>query len=94
VRLAEYGDDKLISRSQAKRLLSRLEVFKSILLDFKGVVTIGQAFADQVFRVFAEEHPEIELYSINGNSEVKRMIIRAKSNELPELISGQLKDGA
>lgn len=79
VELAQYGDDKLVSRSQAKRLLARVELFKTVILDFASVTTIGQAFADEIFRVFAMQHPNIELTSIHANSEVKRMIERAKS---------------
>jgi hypothetical protein len=72
VNLAQYGNDKLISRSQAKRVVSRLELFKTILFDFTGVPSIGQAFADEIFRVFANEHPTISLLSIHANSEVQR----------------------
>jgi hypothetical protein len=79
VKLAQYGNDKLISRSQAKRLLARVELFKTVLFDFSSVPSIGQAFADEIFRVFRLKHPEIELVSIHANSEVKRMIERAKS---------------
>jgi hypothetical protein len=46
----------------------------SLVLDFKGVVLIGQAFADEVFRVFALAHPEVELIPLNANKEVRRMI--------------------
>jgi hypothetical protein len=53
VRLAQYGEDKLVSRSQAKRLLARVERFKTVIFDFTEVESIGQAFADEVFRVFA-----------------------------------------
>lgn len=79
VDLAQYGDDKLVSRSQAKRLLARVELFKTVMLDFTGVATVGQAFADEIFRVFANQHPSIDLTSTHANSEVKRMIERAKS---------------
>jgi len=79
VKLAKYGDDNLISRSQAKRLLARIELFKIVILDFKEVPTIGQAFADEVFRVFPNEHPNTQLLPINTNSEVKRMIERVTS---------------
>lgn len=83
IRLAQYGNDKLISRSQAKRVVGRLEVFKTVLFDFKGVPTIGQAFADEIFRVFANEHPNISVYPANANSEVLRMIERVKSAPIP-----------
>ena len=76
VNLAQYGNDKLISRSQAKRVVARLDLFKTILFDFTGVPTIGQAFADEIFRVFANQHPSIALLPIHANSEVSRMITR------------------
>jgi anti-sigma regulatory factor (Ser/Thr protein kinase) len=74
VRLAQYGDDNLVSRSQAKRLIVRFEKFRTVVLDFKGVALIGQAFADEVFRVFALAHPEVELNPLNANKEVSQMI--------------------
>lgn len=86
VRLAQYGNDKLISRSQAKRLLARIELFKVVVLDFSRVPTIGQAFADEIFRVFANEHPGVELVPIHETSEVKRMIARARSGPEGEAI--------
>jgi len=79
VRLAQYGNDKLVSRSQAKRLLARVELFKVVIFDFTDVPTIGQAFADELFRVFANEHPGISLIPVHANSAVKRMVGRAKS---------------
>ncbi len=79
VRLAKYGDDNLISRSQAKRLLARVELFKVVVFDFDKVPSIGQAFADEVFRVFSIEHPNTQLQAIHASSEVKRMIDRVKT---------------
>jgi hypothetical protein len=81
VKLTQYGDDNLVSRSQAKRLLARIEKFKVVILDFSEVASIGQAFADEVFRVFARRHPEIEITPIKTTAEVKRMIARAKSHD-------------
>ena len=78
--LARYGDENLVSRSQAKRLLARFEKFKEILLDFNNVDSIGQAFADEIFRVFTSQHPNIHLYYINTNKQVETMIIRVKSS--------------
>lgn len=84
VKLAQYGNDKLISRSQAKRVLSRVELFKIVIFDFDGVEIIGQAFADEIFRVFAKTHPEIQLHVAKANSAVKRMIERAKTGGTEE----------
>jgi hypothetical protein len=77
VKLMQYGDDQLVSRSQAKRLMSRFDRFKTVVLDFQDVPSIGQAFADEVFRVFQAEHPEIEIVAIRANEEVTRMMNRA-----------------
>ncbi|HEX4332842.1 MAG TPA: DUF4325 domain-containing protein [Usitatibacter sp.] len=79
VRLAQYGNDQLISRSQAKRLLARVELFKIVVFDFRDVPAIGQAFADEIFRVFANSHPDIELDPIHTSSEVRRMIDRVRA---------------
>ncbi len=77
VELAQYGNEALMSRSQAKRVLARIEKFKVVIFDFKGVETIGQAFADEIFRVFAQNHPAIELTPVNANPDVQAMISRA-----------------
>jgi len=74
VKLAREGDEKLISRSQAKRILARLSLFKTVIFDFAEVASIGSSFADQIFRVFARHHPEIEVVAIHANPEVQRMI--------------------
>jgi anti-sigma regulatory factor (Ser/Thr protein kinase) len=77
VALAKYGDENLVSRSQAKRLLARVDRFKEIVFDFKGVETIGQAFADEIFRVFQRQNPQIHLHPMNANEQVQGMISRA-----------------
>lgn len=77
--LAAYGDENLISRSQAKRLLARFDKFKEIVLDFEKVDKIGQAFADEIFRVFTNSHPEISLYPINRSEQIQNMIQRARN---------------
>lgn len=78
VKLATYGSESLISRSQAKRLLARVERFKTAFFDFKNVDMIGQAFADEMFRVFVNAHPGTELVPVNTTKEVARMISRAQ----------------
>lgn len=79
VQLTEYGDSNLVSRSQAKRLLARFDRFKVVMLDFAGVKSIGQAFADEVFRVFPGHHPGVQLIETNANAEVSKMISRARA---------------
>jgi anti-sigma regulatory factor (Ser/Thr protein kinase) len=74
VRLARQGAEKLISRSQAKRLLSRLDRFRTVILDFESVDTIGRAFADEIFRVFVQSHPGILVLPIRANEEIAGLI--------------------
>lgn len=74
LKLLEHEGGKLVSRSQAKRLVARFGQFKKIVLDFRGIVSIGQAFADQLFRIYQREHPEKELISIHTNKAINAMI--------------------
>ncbi len=78
VRLARIGDENLVSRSQAKRLLQRVDRFRCVVLDFDQVTSIGQAFSDEIFRVFANEHPEVELMAVHAVPDVQQMIRRAE----------------
>lgn len=80
VRLARHGAEKLVSRSQAKRLLARVERFRTVILDFKDIDSIGRAFADEIFRVFERNNPGIALITINTVPEVERMIALARHN--------------
>ncbi len=65
-----------ISRSQARRVMVNLDKFKEIVLDFDKVPTIGQAFADEVFRVFKNQHSDITIKAINMNKAIDFMIGR------------------
>jgi anti-sigma regulatory factor (Ser/Thr protein kinase) len=76
VELSRLAEEKLISRSQAKRILRDLDKFKRVTLDFSGVKLVGQGFVDEVFRVYANYHPEMEFNYINANPDVTFMIKR------------------
>lgn len=58
VKLFEAGTE-FMSRSEARRLLHGLERFREVLVDFTGVVAVGQGFADEVFRVWPAAHPAV-----------------------------------
>lgn len=77
IRIAQYEGEKLVSRSQAKKILARFDRFKEILLDFSGVESIGHSFADKIFRVFRLQHPEIEIFHVCTTPDVRRAIERA-----------------
>ncbi len=71
------ADRELLSRSQAKRILLGLDSYKKIIFDFSKVKMIGQAFADEIFRVFQKHHPNIKITFSNSNEVVTGMILRA-----------------
>ena len=76
VKLFEHGSS-FVSRSEAKRLLAGLERFAEVELDFDKVESVGQGFADEVFRVWAKQHPEVRLIPTKMNDGVALMIGRA-----------------
>jgi hypothetical protein len=41
MKLAQIGNEQLILRSLAKRLIARFDRFKTVTLDFREVETIG-----------------------------------------------------
>lgn len=66
--------DKYMSRSEARRLVSRLGEFEEVVLDFTGVNRIGQGFADEIFRVFPRREPGICIETENVAPEIAPMI--------------------
>ena len=59
--------------------MSGLEKFKHVTLDFRGVKTVGQGFADEVFRVWQKNHPSITIEPKNMNDNVRFMTKRAQN---------------
>jgi biotin operon repressor/anti-sigma regulatory factor (Ser/Thr protein kinase) len=71
-----------VSRSEAKRLLYGLDKFKEIILDFKGVKSIGQGFADEIFRVFKKAYPDKVIKIENLNPSLKPIIDHVVDNKI------------
>lgn len=71
------ADHELLSRSQAKRITAGLEIYKKIIFDFAAVKEIGQGFTDEIFRVFQNRNPHMEITFCNSNEAVSGMILRA-----------------
>ena len=76
VRLYKMGD-LYVSRSQARRIMSGLDKFRIIDLDYKHIKNIGQGFVDEVYRVWKNKYPEKEIISENTNENIDFMIGRA-----------------
>jgi biotin operon repressor/anti-sigma regulatory factor (Ser/Thr protein kinase) len=70
-----------LSRSEARRLVARLESFREVVLDFTRVRSIGQAFADEIFRVFAGSHPEVALKRVNVDRALDAVIRHVVDNQ-------------
>ena len=73
-----YGEP--IARSQARRVVYRLEEFRQVEIDFADIEFMGQGFADEVFRVFQSKYPEVELIPVNANESVLGMIRHVREN--------------
>ncbi len=72
--LVKLLNRQYVSRSEAKRLLHNLDKFSEIELDMRDVTSVGQGFADEVFRVFAKTHPGIVIRPLNTGKAVEAMI--------------------
>ncbi len=55
------GTEMLMSRADARRVASRLASFGQAEIDFAGVPVVGHGFADELFRVFRRDNPEVQL---------------------------------
>lgn len=78
VRLFKTRQD-YISRSQARRIVVSLDKFNKITLDFDRVETVGQGFADEIFRIWQQNNPNIKIEIINANENVVFMINHIKN---------------
>ena len=76
----KFSAREYVSRSEARRLLARLEMFSEVVFDFAGVRSIGQGFADEIFRVFAQSHPRIVVTCRNVDPAVEVMIRHVVDN--------------
>jgi anti-anti-sigma regulatory factor len=54
--------------------MNRATQFKTVILDIEGVVHVGQAFLDEVLRVFATAYPHIRLKTMGMSPEVAQRV--------------------
>ncbi len=72
-------EGRFVSRAEAKRLGRNLERFREAVLDFSGIDEIGQGFVDELFRVWARDHPRTRLVPISMSPVVERIVRRARA---------------
>jgi hypothetical protein len=80
LKLAQCGGEQLVSRAQARRIMRRAENLAQVWLDFRGVDEIGQSFADELFRVWSGDHPQISLQALNISRAVDLTIGHAQAH--------------
>jgi anti-sigma regulatory factor (Ser/Thr protein kinase) len=64
----------LASRADAKRVAARLAQFRFVEIDFSGIDDVGHAFADELFRVFGGQHPQVELATVGMGPRVSATV--------------------
>ncbi len=75
-------DHDPVARSQARRIAARLDSFQEAVLDFENVDIMGQGFADELFRVYHNEHPEVKLTPVNMNEFVNMVYHHAVNTKV------------
>jgi biotin operon repressor/anti-sigma regulatory factor (Ser/Thr protein kinase) len=92
--LVKLFQQEYVSRSEARRMLARLDKFRNVELDFRDVRSLGQGFADEVFRVFPRAHPGVTVKAVNVRTAVEPMIRHVLDNAKMQRIDNSLTIGA
>ncbi|CAD5375257.1 conserved hypothetical protein [Rubrivivax sp. A210] len=74
VPLQLIGGATLASRADAKRVAARLPQFRRAEIDFTGIAEVGHSFADELFRVFRNQHPGLDLRPTGMAPQVAAMV--------------------
>ena len=67
-------------------MLARLQDFREAELNFKGVTVLGQAFADEVFRVFMRANPGLTLSLTNMKPTLRPMVEHVMDGDIAERV--------
>ncbi|MBR1728489.1 MAG: DUF4325 domain-containing protein [Selenomonadaceae bacterium] len=49
-----------------------MDRFSKIILDFEYINFIGQGFTDEIFRVYVNANPHIDISYLNANEKVEK----------------------
>lgn len=79
LRLLVSEGQALDSRAAARRVGARLTTFKRAEIDFDGVADVGHGFTDELFRVFARAHPQVELVALNASPRIEALVKSARA---------------
>lgn len=78
VKINLSGHERLMSRSEAKRLLAGLDEYSVLDFGFRNVRDVGQGFCDEIFRVYANRNPGKVLSYHDASDVVRYMIERSR----------------
>lgn len=73
ITLSEFGEE-FVSRAQAKYVVAQFESCPEVEIDFADVDQIGQAFADEMFRVQLLAYPDKRIRIFNASQSVLKML--------------------
>lgn len=77
IKLKKFCDHSYpVARSQARRITENLYDFCEITIDFDEIIDVGQAFCHEIFVVFQNKHPDIQINTVNTSEIVHNMITR------------------
>lgn len=86
IALSKFGEE-LVSRAQAKYVVAQFESHQEVEIDFADVDQIGQAFADELVRVWPLAHPNMQIKILNAGECVVKMFKHAMGrNDLPQAV--------
>ncbi len=80
LRLVAGPGQALDSRAQARRVAARLPQFKRAEVSFEGVEDVGHGFTDELFRVFARAHQEVELVPTHMTPRIEALVRSAQKS--------------
>jgi len=80
LRLLAGPGQALDSRAQARRVAARLPQFRRAEISFAGVEDVGHGFTDELFRVFARAHQEVELLPTHMTPRIAALVKSAQNS--------------
>ena len=76
------GKVSLSSREQARHLIDRIGSCRRVQVDFSGVRSVGKAFADELFCVFPQSRPGLDLRICHAAPAVMKAVLAAQQKAL------------
>jgi anti-sigma regulatory factor (Ser/Thr protein kinase) len=80
LRLLAGPGQPLDTRAQARRVAARLPQFRRAEVSFDGIDDVGHGFADELFRVFARAHKEVELVPTHMTPRIAALVKSAQNS--------------